>query len=429
MAYRYRVHRALAALFGLQNSDGGFPATQSGQQSGCWTTADILEAIFVAGTLQELRLKPIEDALQFLLQSQIKSELSNGDMVGGWPLFRGKSLCTMATGHAVAALVLAKNILSGTNLEKRLGDAIELGFKWLSHTQNSDGTWAPFPDRGPTMIEGRMVATFYACLPYYYAAISPANSLTLRRAIGAIQSAQKADGSWSNVQANMGNPADTARAVIVLKRAPLDHHTGRAVNRGVAYILTQWKGETGQWEIDTEPMFDQAAPAQMVVNKNTPCDVLLALSLAAPQDRSFISLLAWLMATQEDGGLWYLQSPQHNNQEISTWSTAEWVVALEYAWRSLSIDEIKKAYLNRRKLRSLLVLAYVIIFVLIVTLTPLRGWALQLWQKIPETMQSFILGSVLVAVVVNVFSSYVYDWIARLRRSWSDKPENTSNVD
>ena len=48
-------------------------------------------------------------------------------------------------------------------------------------------------------------------------------------------------------------------------------------------------------------------------------------------EKESLLLLKWLLKTQNDDGLWYLSSPTKTIEEICTWSTAEWVLAIDLA--------------------------------------------------------------------------------------------------
>ena len=106
MIYYDQITKGFLYLQRVQNSDGGIPATKPGAVSGCWTTAETLETLLSSSYFSKDPKAFAEGLIHFLKSSQ----LTTGHQRGGWPLVSaGTRASTMATGHAVSALLLVKN--------------------------------------------------------------------------------------------------------------------------------------------------------------------------------------------------------------------------------------------------------------------------------------------------------------------------------
>lgn len=417
MLFESQFERAAKRLLALQNPDGGIPATLGDQDSGCWTSADTLEAIVTALPMRNVGLSQIEGLVDFLLSSQLVSDDVQSLANGGWALFKGEQPCTMATGHAVAALAASHQIFDGSQRGKLITEAIKHGVNWLQTTQNEDGSWGAFPSAGRGGRSAKIVAIHYALLAYYYLDETPQSSRSVRLSCEFLGHAQKSDGSWSNDSALSGNVSDTCRAAIALIRTGYVESNNNLIKKSISFVFQKRSSKYGLWEIETENIHIQDAPAQLVVNRNTLCDVLTFLSLAAPEKEAFNLTLTWLLNSQRDDGTWVLSSPAKVVSDVETWSTAEWITAINIAATSLPPRVYQDKYVHWGKIKTWIKISSAIFVLLIVIATPIFEMLLNMWSSFPAWVQQILIGSVIIGMLVNIFSTFIYDKL----RKWKER--------
>lgn len=420
--YRNQVSRAIAALLELQNSDGGFPATQRGHPSGCWTTADVLEALLVVGAIGDVHKSNLDAAIRFLLNSIL--EVRSG--VWGWPLFKGTTCSILATGHVTAALMLAARHYAGTSLEREMNVAIKKGLACIQASQNSDGGWGPFPFDTEVGAESRVVATFYACLPYFYTERSDARPTLVRRAVSAIRDAQKADGSWGNGVGGPSSVSDTARSITFLSRFGSGEGDLICVSKGVRFLENARRQDGTLWDIDTEAVFEPGASAQLVINKNTICDVIVALSSCDQSHELLRETLKWALSSQSSSGLWPLSAPRQLREDITVWSTAEWITSIDAAFKNVSLENIAATYTLSQNQKRYRFGFYIAVIFWLFSIDKI-GAFLEFWiGKIPGGVWTLIGVSILLAGVVNVVSNSIYDKL-KAQATLRKQKRSTSN--
>lgn len=157
MKYENIIKNAISFLISSQNTDGGIASECLGfGNSGCWTTAEVLEA-FMQTDFYSLNLRNIAVILEmtnFLLDNYIPIS----DSMGYWSSENESP--TMTTGHVIYALNLVANkFLSNktTNtinnirirnkfikietLEKKIIDYNRNAFSWILFIRNNDNGW------------------------------------------------------------------------------------------------------------------------------------------------------------------------------------------------------------------------------------------------------------------------------------------------
>src|SRR5581483_5766212 len=277
MPFRFEQQSATKALLNLRNADGGIPAVRSNNESGCWTTADVLYDVLVAGSISAQGVTVIRELTEFLVNRQLPAG-ANGEPAGGWPLALGARASTMATGQAVAALELTAPFLDyDAGLATQIINAIENGFRWLDWAQDAaTGGWGTEPSAGGEGSRPTILATFYALLAYFERGDDAASPGVVRRATDFIQSSRNAgDGSWSAKPDLAGDASNTARSLSILIRSQKLQVSDPSIQKGLEFILKARKIH-GLWDVAQEPFFFADAGGYIHYHQNTICDVVVA---------------------------------------------------------------------------------------------------------------------------------------------------------
>lgn len=160
----------------------------------------------------------VVDGLRWLVNLQNRN--------GGWPTFcRGWGKLpfdrsgTDLTAHAIRAIEAWLDRLStlerigGKNLpsESRLRKAVSAGWRFLSQTQRSDGSWLPlwFGNQDQTDDENPVYGTAKVLLAY--AACGIVENVAAQRGIGYLLATQNSDGGWGGGPAVHYGNADNSR--------------------------------------------------------------------------------------------------------------------------------------------------------------------------------------------------------------------------
>jgi len=408
MAYSVVIARGIRFISSILNADGGVPATKPGDPSGCWTSAESLEVMLTAG-VHELDPRPMaESLLSFLLANQIVG----GQDAGGWPLVAGgRQASAMATGHAVSALhAVLRFFPSDQQIHQRVNVSIAAGFQWLEGHRNAERGWGVEPSSGGDGAQLRMISTVYALRGYSSAGKTVQNSGTVKQACQAILSLQNSDGGFGGKRGAPSDACNTARALIGILDcnglAPRD----RAIKRGVSYILSQ-KPRNKQWPLATESYVTQSAPGQTVFNSNTPADAIEALLRVERYDRLVETSLEWLVSLQNDDGSWMLASTDRTIPEVITWPTNEAMSTLSLASRVFVSKRLPSVRAEVRRYRwtvGLLSLFCILEGVILIFSPQLLQ---TLWNLVPDSVRSLIVGGLILALLVNLLSSFVWEKI------------------
>ena len=287
MIYRNQIIRGLSYLRGSQNRDKGIPATKHGDASGCWTTASALESLLSA-PYNAIDPRPFALELIGFLES---SQLKTAEHHGGWPLVIGSERAsTMATGHAVAALMKSRHYLADdSELVVRVDRLTSIGLQWLESNRDLYGGWGVEPKGGPSGQSPRMISTVYALRAYFEHSRNVDNSQTVRLAVEYVRGLNNPDGGFAG---RVGEPSDvcsTARAITALLRSGFYKPKDKAIRRALRFI-SQSKPKRQLWPLDTETYVTEGAPGQTVYNSNTTADVLEAFLRAGEFAQSTGSL-------------------------------------------------------------------------------------------------------------------------------------------
>ncbi|MCK4415311.1 MAG: hypothetical protein KAY32_17390, partial [Candidatus Eisenbacteria sp.] len=318
------IRRARLYLKSVQRKDGGVPATHPPQESGCWTTASSLEAEIVASSFESMSFTFVENACDYLLKHQHDT--------GGWPIIGGPVASSLATGHAVRALVLLAQRVPDSPLAEGRKSAIERGFHWLESVRTPENGWGVEPDGSGEGLEFRIVSTYYALRAFLARGDNFHMSDLVRAAVHAIAQLQEDSGAWTYVsglqRGTVPCPSNTARAVILMLESGYRSPNDPSIERAMKSVMAQRCDRS--WRLSQEMFTEAKAHAQNVYHNNTPCDVPLALLAAPSHSEERRAAVAWLIEKQREDGAWVLQSPDpaQNVYKAETWPTSEFITVL-----------------------------------------------------------------------------------------------------
>ncbi len=340
MPFRRRISKACQILISFQNSDGGISSSRLENPSGCWTTANVLEAFINSRGFVECGTGRVKQMVVFLLATQSgcstpvgaeNKSLVNDPDTGSWPTVPGSRASTMATGHAVGALQLSRGLyIDDQCFIERIDRAIQMGVEWLERHQNPDGGWGVEPSADKEGQTSRIIATHYALYGFWYRGGTFLNSRAVRKAVAYYLESRNRDGSWGSSKGQDGDVSNTARAVTGLIRSTYCPANSSFVEQGLKFIIGRQQVGEGLWDVDRETFFHNEF-AGAYYHNNSILEALTCMLNAGYYKKEARSALNWLLHSQEYDGLWYLSSPVRRHKEIYTWSTAEWINVVDLA--------------------------------------------------------------------------------------------------
>lgn len=413
-----QLELATIALLSHRNADGGVEATKSGDSSGCWTTASALWSIISTGELSSAGIGPIRSMVVFLLDHQS----SAADDAGSWPMLPGAAGCTMATGHAISALVLSKGVFrEETGLLAAIDAAIGRGLQWLVRWQNPDGGWGPEPSSGGAARDSLVLSTHYAVMSFWMGdKVLEQYSGVRDQAVKYIKSTRNTDGSWGLKKGASGTVSDTARGVVTLLSCKASKRDEKIILDALEYIVEQRSPE-GLWPLTRVELLFPKASAVFYYTNNSVVDALIAIGLATPDDSRARAAakegLKWLSGSQEAStGICYVSSPHDSpNKNMYTWPTAEWMHAVSAIMNAVPWLVQETAPAPRRTIwrRVTLGLGAPLLFVA----GALIG---QAWSGLAKDTKEFVTITILLSVGLNILAAFMFesikDWLGKVRK-------------
>ena len=345
------VHDVMLSLCRTRKRDGGIPAATHDSTSGCWTTAATVHAALECGVAQE---DPdlVRPMISFLLKKSILAPRKSGR---GWPLISTRPISTMATGHVVRALKDSLELFSADDpVRREIAPAVEEGRRWLAHNQLASGGWCAGP-KGDGQSAGLIIATRYALDAFK--GESAEDSETVRDAVNFLVRQQdylpkeRCTGGWKN-EALTGEQqapvsvADTARSIVALIGSGSLAAGSPRIKKGLEYIKKSADGEA-LWHTVKRSLSlpGVSVPGEVVINDNTVCDVLHAYSLAGYRRKEYVLAAKFLLeSVSKVSGLWHLSDPS-SAQPITTWSSADWVIAVSSCLNHDSLSPTQRLWL------------------------------------------------------------------------------------
>jgi prenyltransferase beta subunit len=420
MPFREYARKGIHFLLSNQNPDKGIPGTKPGDVSGCWTTAEALEIFLLSSHFQKEYIPMAKDMLRFLLDTKLPQ--------GGWPLVVGSTqISTMATGHALAALIISKKVFScESRLFTEINDAISNAEEWLKRNQNSDGGWGVEPESSYGK-ESRMISTCYALRGYFELGYTTENSKAVRNGIKYLLDIANKDGGWGGKMGLKSDPDNTARALIALIRSKKYDSSSPIIKKGVKFILKS-RHSKSLWRVDTESYVSAGAPGETIFNANTPYDVLEAFIRCQYFGKEVGDLIQLFINSQEDDGRWYTAN-SHQGRPICTWPTSEAIsvldLAQEHYMKNMFQASESKSVSSWKLASIILTIATITQFLYICGFyNTISIW----WSSLSESWKQAIIFGVIVAliigIVVNVITSKLYTFLNRLK----ERSKNTEEV-
>lgn len=391
------------------NDDGGIPAGNPGDESGCWTTAATLGASIAVGYYGT----HINAMINFLLEQQRKNARDSG----GWPLVVAGKPMTVATADCVRALIATRSAgldILDNDTSNRIDQAINKGVKWL--IKNHDlrtGAWSN-ESKTKRRFGDSIFATCSAAI-----ALNQARALDVSRRqliMEYIQRCQdpKSGGFYPNQRRWDGqatNISDTAKAVLAIKElTPASEVMPTSYHKAQKYLKKQGKSFSNL-KSQKISLRLKSAPGETVVNNNTVCDLLIALSSDGClfSKASAISIIFLENSFDATSNSWRLSDHNHS-EEISTWPTADWVLAqammrngskIPYRW----ILVISKLRVNTERM-------LVLIFMCTILLTLFRYHSLEKgWVELENGPRKQLLSTLVIGIIVSVMAAAFWDTI------------------
>lgn len=410
MNLKQRLAKGYEYLNNILNEDGGIPAISESDVSGVWTTAEALEAIITVSSIPHERYTLASRMWEFLLDGQ----LHDGEHDGAWPLVKlGKRGSAMATGNAVTAISKVQAYF-GSRCPAGLGEAAVKGLAWLEKYQAQDGGWGVEPSTSSHGSHPRMIATTYAIAGFTSAGFTVETSQVLRKAKQWLLAMRDEVGGFRGGQGHSADPCNTSRAIRALVEMRAITPDDKIVHSALRYI-EKAKPKKRLWLTTTESFVIEGSSGEVVFNSNTPYDALLALLLTEPTNPLVLEIVQWYEVNQQTNGSWALTPDDPSRSHICTWSTNEAVIALgQYEWQTIDFSSIVQRR-NTWTRRVIIAVALALILETLILLN-VNSALVHAWDNIPKPVRSIVLISVILAILVNLSSSFIYDLIGRRKR-------------
>ena len=142
MPYKGYISSGFRYIIDSQNPDGGIATdVKGGKVSGCWTTAESLEAILLSESFVKdcTRMIVVINCINYLLEN---AEI-DGDYCY-WKIVEGEEPSILSTGHVIFSLKKARDFLFVRN-EKEL----KITIKGKEHLISNYGKWGISPIIAP----------------------------------------------------------------------------------------------------------------------------------------------------------------------------------------------------------------------------------------------------------------------------------------
>lgn len=417
--YRNEILHGIDFLVSVQNPDGGIPGMTMTGTSACWTTAEALETVLLSPYVRMTYHTFVFKMIDFLLSTQIK----DGDNKGAWPEYISTGNAqTIATGHALAALRLSKDIIvDDVSFAQNIQNAIDLGFQYLNRMQNADGGWSIEPGNG--IDESRAFSTIFVLRGYIRNGFYCNNTRSVRDACNYLKTLRNnKNGGFSKSPNESSDTCYTARIVSLLLQAKACNKKDKIVKAGIKFVFKD-KTLKSLFRIKHESYVSDNNSGMVIFHSNTPIDVMESLCLCDIYDRRVKKLGKWILSTQEDNGGWYLggSCDPAINEGVITWTTNEAIYALSCCNKAFSeryIDKLQRRISLFSK-GSLVFVVIIIGLILHPINLPADNSLFVWWSNIPEGIRNFLFVTILGGTVLNTFYNVIYDVLKKIFK-WGD---------
>lgn len=320
-----RLFIALSTLIAKRNKDGGIPAGNVGDVSGPWTTASTLRAVCQANSISRFEQSELDEVVRYLLGAQ---QIDKRHKIGGWAMVSG-DIAAVATGEAILALRQYSTTKGSATPE--ITSAIASAAEWLVAAQHKErGYWSDI-GIARDLDSSSILATSTASEAL--ASLEPGyrkHALSGLHYIVGLQ--DPATGGWGAPSPDAGRGSsptvsDTCRAMTAIQRIAPSGSCEQILSRGAKYLASS-RPRTQKVSLRY-----RRGPAEVVINNNSVCDLVGALSLYRKYNFSlqYSRALLFLWNSFDRGrGEWRLSDEGHA-EYITTWPTADWALAIEAA--------------------------------------------------------------------------------------------------
>jgi len=407
-------------LVRTMNADGGLPAVKPGDASGYWTTAETIEAIMISPWFEHDFIEPIGRMAQFLVGGQIRPRAH----VGSWPLVvGGKKPSTMATGHAVIGLTLARPLVVSDEFREKLELAVEKGVSWLKKSQDQTGGWGVEPSGGRAGQEPRVVATFLALRALAQVCESVHSSKCVRDGINFLWTLYDGHG-FRPAEGRHVDPCATARAFVAILETGAINERTEFVDHALQYVLS-CKPKDRLWDLGTEIYIPDGAAGQTVFNTNATAELLELFVLADDANSQQLALVEWFQGNQRDDGSWCLGANDDVQDDIIIWPTNEAVIALSQFFRACRFDRDVLDGASSQRVKTVVIGVLLLICVIeTVMLVSARVDLQASWATLPDEFRSTLwwasLIGVAVGLIANMMSKGVFWIVHNIRKRLKD---------
>lgn len=400
MPFQRQISNGILFLLSNRNNDEGIPATNLGDGSGCWTTAEAIDILLRSPYLPKKRIADVRKMVEFLLQNQIPGR--------GWAMaLEREYVSSMATGHALIALHIAEDIFhEDEELVQKCKKAKAEALDWIRKYNNPNEGWGVEPEKEGK--ETRIISTYYVLKGLIALGFSYSNSNDVKRAIDYLVSIVNKDNGWGGRKGAQSDPANTARVISILLQSGKFSQDDPIIRKGLKYILDS----QNDWTIDIESYTAKGAPGQVFFHSNTPADVLEAFIRCEYYGNETHNLIDFLLTSQEDtDGRWYLCDKFQKDTSICTWSTSEAIGVLDLAqeeyFESLFYRHDSKSSARMRLILSAVSIISILEFLYIIHFhDTLSAW----WHSLSEGWQLTFLG-IIISIIVGLLVSFLNDKI------------------
>lgn len=411
VALSERLHRGTQYLQRILNADGGLPATAPGNASGCWTTAEGIQAILATPWPDESVRECSRRMASFLLSSQLARTSR-----GAWPLVvGGRQGSTMATAQVVLALKTASPVLDQA-VAVMAAQSRQAALDWLRDAQGIDGGWGVEPNGGPPGKSSRVVSTFLALRALSADGRTVDSSHSIRRGV---------DWLWTVYDGSAFRPAlgadvavcATVRAISAIRQCGALKERPDVVARAVDFIERRRPGG-GLWPVDSEAYVPGSAPGQVVFNNNTTAELLEFFVECGCEWKRQLDLVEWFQLHQRDDGSWCLGANENLQSDVVCWPTNEALLALSAFLRVARFEPVVESKPRGRGMLLWMLASIAIIEALLLFGAP--KYMVQSWNSLPSDYKVTFWWTAVVAVALNIAATgllYFGRWCLRRWRS------------
>lgn len=316
------IKRGIAYLKRVVNDDGGIPNHSPGEESGAWTTAEMLSTLW--------QLQPSFDSAWF--DRLARYLLHDARLLdGSLPTVHEPPGSIPATAAGIQALLCIDEFpWLDSPSHKKVLTALEEAVQWLILCRNKRWGWGW--DRTNSLTTARplslTVFALRALIDYYAKTRSGPIGEFLWDGVRYLETCQNHSGGWGLKPGSPSVVGNTGRILKILVSLGVDRKSEQIV-KGIGW-LERAAQERGAMDVIEEYVDIGDGPASIDIHHNTPFTLLTTLLALRPGSSTILKLTDWFVETQLSDGSWRLRSPSSGKEyAASTWVTVEAISALQ----------------------------------------------------------------------------------------------------